>query len=143
MKVNNLKQENDKLSKIKEKTTVLDFKKNFELSNDLIVELTDKSGKVLSNDNYVGTNILVQIKNKTTKETLQEYTCIMYADVNEDGTITASDYVLIKNHLMEVKSITGTNNKKASDVNSDGSITASDYVLIKNHIMETKKLELK
>lgn len=41
----------------------------------------------------------------------------MYGDVNEDGQITASDYVLIKNHIMEMKKIDNANQKKVSDVN--------------------------
>ena len=55
-------------------------------------------------------------------------------DVNKDGNITSSDYVLIKNYIM------GTTNlddeaKKLADYNSDGNITSSDYVLIKEYIM--------
>ena len=55
-------------------------------------------------------------------------------DVNNDGNITASDYVLIKNHIMGTTSLNDTA-KSAADVNKDGSISASDYVLIKNYIM--------
>lgn len=55
-------------------------------------------------------------------------------DVNNDGNITASDYVLIKNHIMGNSSLHDTA-KSAADVNRDGSISASDYVLVKNYIM--------
>ena len=55
-------------------------------------------------------------------------------DVNNDGNITASDYVLIKNHIMGTASLDDTA-KSAADVNRDGSISASDYVLVKNYIM--------
>ena len=56
------------------------------------------------------------------------------ADVNNDGNITASDYVLIKNHIMGSTSLNDTA-KSAADVNRDGTISASDYVLVKNYIM--------
>ena len=55
-------------------------------------------------------------------------------DVNNDGNITASDYVLIKNHIMGSTSLNDTA-KSAADVNRDGTISASDYVLVKNYIM--------
>ena len=55
-------------------------------------------------------------------------------DVNNDGKITASDYVLIKNQIMGTTSL-DDNAKKAADVNGDGKITASDYVMVKNYIM--------
>ena len=55
-------------------------------------------------------------------------------DVNNDENITASDYVLIKNHIIGTSTLEGTA-KIAADVNKDGTISASDYVLIKNYIM--------
>ena len=55
-------------------------------------------------------------------------------DVNNDGGITASDYVLIKNHIMGTNILSGVA-QSAADVNKDGTISASDYVLVKNYIM--------
>lgn len=55
-------------------------------------------------------------------------------DVNGDGKITSMDYVLVKNHILNIKKLIG-NSGKAADVNGDGSITSMDYVLIKNHIL--------
>ncbi len=56
-------------------------------------------------------------------------------DADGDGQITASDYVLIKNHIMEVNLLT-TEQKSRADYDGDGQITASDYMLIKNEIMK-------
>lgn len=55
-------------------------------------------------------------------------------DVNEDGKITSSDYVLIKNYIMG-SIVLNDAQKKYADYNEDGKITSSDYVLIKNYIM--------
>ena len=55
-------------------------------------------------------------------------------DVNKDGKITASDYVLIKNQIMGTTSL-DESAKKAADINGDGKISASDYVMVKNYIM--------
>ena len=61
-------------------------------------------------------------------------TTVKKGDVNNDGNITASDYVLIKNYIMGTMTLS-EEAKRAADVNGDGNITASDYVLIKNYIM--------
>ena len=59
---------------------------------------------------------------------------LIKGDVNSDGKITSSDYVLIKNHIMGTKMLS-EEAKKYADYNEDGKITSSDYVLIKNYIM--------
>lgn len=56
-------------------------------------------------------------------------------DVNDDGRITPADYVLVKNHIMGSKTLTG-NALKAADMNNDGKVTPADYVQIKNKIMK-------
>ena len=61
-------------------------------------------------------------------------TTVNKGDVNKDGRITSSDYVLIKNYIMGTNSLDETA-KQAADYNSDGRITSSDYVLIKDYIM--------
>lgn len=62
------------------------------------------------------------------------YEVIVYGDVNGDGAIKASDYVKIKNHIMDVSKLSGAY-EKAADYNKDGSLKANDYVQIKNYIM--------
>lgn len=66
----------------------------------------------------------------------KEYYVVIYGDINGDGLIKASDYVLIKNSIMGTKYLSGAN-LKAADVNKDGNVKANDYVLIKNNIMGT------
>ncbi len=56
-------------------------------------------------------------------------------DVNNDGRISPTDYVLIKNHIMQIEILQEESQKKSADVNKDGKISPTDYVLIKNHIM--------
>ena len=77
------------------------------------------------------------------EDCIQTYTCKLYGDVNGDGKISAMDYMLIKNKIMEVKDITGTIQKDVADVNSDGKVSALDYMLIKNDILDVKKIDIK
>ncbi len=65
----------------------------------------------------------------------EEIIKVKIGDVNNDGKISPTDYVLIKNHIMQVKLLQTDIEKKAADVNKDGKISPTDYVLIKNHIM--------
>ena len=70
---------------------------------------------------------------------LEGQTLIIYGDVNGDGKIAATDYVAIKNHIMDQKKLTDFE-KLCADVNRDGKVAATDYVAIKNHIMDVKKI---
>ncbi|WP_416325037.1 dockerin type I domain-containing protein [[Eubacterium] hominis] len=61
-------------------------------------------------------------------------------DVNGDGKISSMDYVLVKNHILNIKKLSG-NAAKAADVNGDGKISSMDYVLIKNHILGISQIK--
>jgi len=98
IKIKNLKETNNVLTRIKEKTKIEEFIKNFELTDNLCLEIKDSK-------EYISTNTIVEIKDKSTKEVLKNYYCMVYGDINKDGKITSSDYVLIKNHIMETNSL--------------------------------------
>ena len=129
---------NKYISKIGEKVTKQAFINNISISDDLKVEVQTQT-----NQDYVGTGTKVYIIHKATGTVLDEYTCIIYGDVDGDGEITARDYTFIKNHIMEVKLITDPNMSLASDTDNDKEITARDYTFIKNHMMDVKKINLR
>lgn len=89
----------------------------------------EKNGSVATGD-----KVIITSGNET-----KEYYIVIYGDVNGDGNIKASDYVLIKKSIMGNKTLSGAN-LKAADVNKDGKVKASDYVLIKNNIMGSYKI---
>lgn len=84
------------------------------------------SGKTVTSGN-IGTGYTVKYNGAS-------YTVVKLGDVDGSGTVTAGDYVKIKNYIMDKGSLNSTA-KQGADVNSDGKITAGDYVQIKNHIM--------
>ena len=112
----------------------------------IIKSITDKEAKAkvtyYNKDNKEKTSGVVasgdKINIKTDREE-KKYTLILYGDVNGDGKIAASDYVMIKNHIMDIKKLSNYELVSA-DVNRDGKIAASDYVTIKNHIMDVKAI---
>lgn len=134
---------NNQLSKIGEKVSVTEFKKKITVSDNLDIIVKDKKGNLLEEKAYITTNTQVQIIDKQSKQVLQEYTCIIYGDVNCDGKISALDYTLIKNDIMDVQKIVDVNAQIAANVNGDSKISSLDYTLIKNHIMDVQKIVLK
>lgn len=130
---------NNQISYIGQKVKVSDFLKNVVVSSNLYVEVQT----VANGQEFIGTNTKINIKDRTSKALVRQYECLVYGDVNGDGKISAMDYTLIKNHIMDVKKITDKNMKLTADVNGDGKISAMDYTLIKNDIMDVKKLPLK
>ena len=126
-------------SDLKKKIKIIFFLKNINLSSNLTVTI-EKTNK---NQEYIGTNTKLVIKEKEHQLVLKEYDCLIYGDINGDGKISALDYTLIKNHIMDVKKITDANMKLTADVNGDNKISALDYTLIKNDIMDVEKITLK
>ena len=57
-------------------------------------------------------------------------------DVNGDGRVNTSDYVLVKRHVLKTLTLDSTRQKRA-DVTGDGRLNISDYVLLKRHVMGT------
>ncbi len=84
---------------------------------------------------YVDKNevkVIYDIKNKVEEVALK-------GDVNNDHKVSSIDYILIKNHIMNV-TVLEKNELKRADVNEDGKISSIDYIMIKNHIMGKNKL---
>ena len=106
---------------------------NITLTSGLKTESKNVDNKTLNNDSLIGTGTIIKILDSSNKE-IVKYTIIIRGDVNGDGKITSSDYVLIKNHIMGTSKLSDIK-KRGADVNKDGKVSSSDYVLIKNHIM--------
>lgn len=133
--IQNVKESNGIITRIAEETKQEDFENNFTAPSGYSVKLES------SDATYVGTGTKIKIINDSTGTTARAYECVVFGDTNGDGKVTSADYVLIKNHIMETKALTGIYEQSA-DVNRDGKTSASDYVLIKNHIMNGTKLEI-
>ena len=69
------------------------------------------------------------------------YNLIVLGDVNGDGEIKATDYMKIKNYIMEEAQLDDYQ-KIAADVNRDGQVKATDYMKIKNYIMDSIEIKL-
>ena len=98
-------------------------------------KIKDSSGKeVTSTSATLATGYTVTINGK-------EYDIVVLGDTSGDGKITSSDYMKIKNHIMETSTLKDAY-KSAADVSRDNKVTSSDYMKVKNHIMETSEITL-
>lgn len=59
-------------------------------------------------------------------------------DIDNNGSISAVDFVMIMNHIMGVKKITGSGALNRADYDGDGKITSADYIAVKKKIMAQK-----
>ena len=96
---------------------------------------TNNTTKNNTTTNNTVNNTTTNTSTNTTTDKKTEEKKYAKGDVNMDGKISASDYVLIKNHIMGTKKLSSSALKYA-DYNGDGKVSASDYVLIKNYIMK-------
>ena len=60
-------------------------------------------------------------------------------DVNGNGEIEATDYLLLKRHCLGTFNLT-VDQQNAADINGDGEINALDYMLVKRHVLGTYKI---
>ncbi len=118
-------------------------------SNDISLSVTSQTGYVrtykiavtASQDCTLYVNTVVGNRLNITDDADSDNTSsetdgdILRGDANGDGKISALDYITIKNHIMETKVITDSQNLSAADMNGDGKISALDYIAIKNYIM--------
>ena len=129
----------EKIEYLKRNTPVLMLNYNEGNSGWSKVKVNGREGYV-SNDYLTPVNTKIdtyQVPNQPGGEQTQPKPPVpsVKGDADGDGQITASDYVLIKNHIMEFNFLT-EEQKTRADYDGDGEITASDYMLIKNEIMK-------
>ena len=107
------------------------------------IENNDKVKIVDRNNNEINGNQILKTGYRLyyldSNSEYRSYTLSISGDVNEDGKISAMDYVKIKNHIMKTNLIVNNENLSAADFNNDGKISAMDYVKIKNYIMNGGK----
>ncbi len=116
-------------------TKIEDIVNNIKNANkDNTVLAYNKDGNITSG--IITSGDKITIKSSTEEKT---FIIVLKGDVNGDGKISAVDYVLIKNHIMNTNTL-NSQELLFADVNKDGKVSAVDYVLIKNHIMEISKI---
>lgn len=124
------------ISKITAGTTVKAFLAM--LDEGATVKITDKDGKVVSNDALLGTGMKVSVMNGT--EAVKTYVVIVTGDTNGDGKISITDMIAVKAHLLKKELLTGASEKAADVAGSteggDGKVSITDFIKVKAHLLK-------
>ena len=133
-------EEKEQISKIEPETKITDIKDKIEYNHDLYnIVIKDLDGNVLEDDSMVGTGTTINLVTKDTQDELQTYTVVIYGDTSGDGQISPSDYVKVRNSLLNIN-VLQNEFAIAGDANKDGQISPSDFVKIKNEILGNKTI---
>ncbi|WP_312649896.1 dockerin type I domain-containing protein [Aminipila sp.] len=92
--------------------------------------------EVASNDSstVVGTNFKIELYD-TSNNLVKTYYVVIRGDVNCSGTITTTDTLMVKNHVMGKVGITNPIMLYSADMNKSNTITTTDTLALKNHVM--------
>ena len=112
-------------------TNLTNYKKMIELKTALAGLSVSISGAY--DEDNLKTGQTISISDGTTN---YSYSLVIKGDVDGDGEIKPTDYVRIKNYIMETKNSTlNVPQSLAADMNNNNKVGPEDYVLIKNSIM--------
>ena len=115
-------------------TKVSDFVKNLNIVGGY-AQVKTAGGSTKQNSAVVATGDTVTIyRNDGTQ--YAKWTVLLYGDVNGDGTISNSDRIKIRNHILGTNKLTGVY-FVAGDVNKDGQVSNADRIKVRNHILGT------
>ena len=102
------------------------------------LKLTTADGKEVPEHKIVGTGMkLSLVVAGEAKETL---TLVVTGDLNGDGQLTLTDFVLLKSHLLGNRALSGAY-REAADLTGDGEITLTDFIRYKSFLLGTSGIE--
>lgn len=110
---------------VKEKTTAADFAASFETE----LTLCDKNEKELDSDDLVGNGCLVKCGSKT-------YTVIVLGDINGNGKVDSTDYLMLKRAILGTYTLEGAAVYAGAVTNGETPVSA-DYIKLKRHVLGT------
>ena len=114
-------------------TKVSDFVKNLNIQGGY-AQVRDSGGVKGNSEKVVtGDTVYVYYDNGTQ---YAKWTVLLYGDVNGDGTISNSDRIKIRNHVLGTNKLTGVY-FEAGDVNKDRQVSNTDRIKVRNHILGT------
>ncbi len=114
------------------KTTVADFKANFENPDDELTVTFD--GSPLSDSQFVATGAIVKFIQLGTVKDLAVIIC--KGDVDSNGYVDSTDYVQIKKYFLNLFSMSNSS-MLAADIDDNGIIDSTDYLRLKMYFLGT------
>lgn len=124
-----------------ENRTVEKLLENIFVSEKYQVQIVDKVGNLLQNQDLVGTGSKVQIYTNTDSKTLvAEYGIIIYGDVDGNGKINSVDLLKLQRHILEIEELDFLSQKAGNINKNEKKPTSVDLLLIQRHILGLKQI---
>lgn len=110
------------------------------INTNLNMEFYDNDGKLLTNDDKIGTGCKLSVKNSNGSE-VYNYYFIIYGDVNGDGYINSLDVLILQKYILEIRTLDNIY-LKSGNISKNGDLpSALDVLKIQKHILEVKFIE--
>ena len=124
-----------------ENRTVERLLENIFVSEKYKVQIVDRLGNILQNQNLVGTGSKVQIYTNTDSQNMiAEYEIVIYGDIDGNGKINSVDLLKLQRHILEIEELDFLF-QKAGNINKNGKKpTSLDLLLIQRHILGLKQI---
>lgn len=119
-------------------STLTDYATGFSTAG--VVTFYNKRGSALSGGKVATGQTVSFVIEENGRPSTYNMNIILRGDVNGDGRISAIDYSIIKNHILKISKLDGSE-FYAGDVNRSGNISAIDYSLVKNDILNIGKIK--
>lgn len=112
-------------------TTVDQLKASFKVSNCSVAVCNSSGGQISAGK--VGTGVIVKINN-TSGNTIKQYICVIYGDINGDGAINLVDMLYQRRHILGIGEL---RDEKliAGDINKKGGVDLVDMLYVKRYIL--------
>lgn len=121
------------LTGVAPQTTYVQFLRNIE--NTLTVKLFTADGTELTDmENVIGSGTTVKLI-ADNGAVLQQLIVVVKGDTNGDGTISITDFIQVKKHLLSNGEFLSDVALAAADYNSDGGVTITDFIQIKAYLL--------
>ena len=113
--------------------TIKEFKE--ELNNEAsTIKIYDTLGNLLSDDDIVKTGLIIKLEYND--KVYDEAIMVVRGDVDGDGYVNVTDYMMVLNHSLELTEIEDSIRFLAADVEEDELINVTDYIKIMDYSLE-------
>ena len=104
------------------------------------IDVYSPNGNILSDNSLAGTGSIIRVVDAN-RNIANEYTILLYGDINGDGKINSIDLLVLQRHILEIERLNGVY-AMAGNIRKNGRSPSSlDSLFIQRHILELEFIE--